>query len=314
MPSVHGEDGLVRPSGYRGALFVLSASLMMGACAQMPDAPLPILGQSAEHAAHQEPEQAQPRAELDKAVVYWGQQYAKTPRDKKAALGYALNLKAAGQKQKALGVLQQASLYHGADRELASEYGRLALEFGQVGLARKLLAVADDPSNPDWRVISAQGTVLAKQGDYKGAIPYYERALQLAPDQPSVVNNLAMALAADGQPAKAEPLLRQAVASRNADPKVRQNLVLVLGLQGKYDEAKHAGLAADDAAADVDYLRRMVRLEPKSPSTSVADARPESPALRPASREPANEGDAADGWTTRVANAAPALALKPSKH
>src|SRR5690606_16301375 len=136
------------------------------------------------------------------------------------------------QKHAALSVLQQASLYHGNDRELASEYGRLALEFGQVGLAEKLLAIADDPLRPDWRVISAKGTVLAKRGDYKGAIPYYERALQLAPDQSSVLNNLAMALAADGQPDRAERLLRRALEDRSADPKVRQNLVVVLGLQG----------------------------------------------------------------------------------
>src|SRR5690606_39077674 len=99
------------------------------------------------------------RSELDKAVAYWGEQYARNPQDRQTAISYAKNLKAAGQKQMALRVLQQASPHHGSDRELASEYGRLALEFGQVNLAQKLLAVAYDPANPDWRAISAQGTV-----------------------------------------------------------------------------------------------------------------------------------------------------------
>jgi Flp pilus assembly protein TadD len=214
-----------------------------------------------------------------------------------------------------LAVLQQASLYHGNDRELASEYGRLALEFDQVNLAKRLLAIADDPANPDWRVISAQGTVLAKQGDYKGAIPYYERALRLAPDQPSVINNLAMAHAAEGQPAKAEPLLRRAVASGSAPAKVHQNLALVLSLQGRHDEARQLAQSSpvgDAAASDVDYLRRMVRIEQKAAGPALAADRPAS-GLRAAAAESQDSGGGSIDWDTRVAAASPALALKQSQ-
>ena len=80
-------------------------------------------------------------------------------------------------------------------------------------MAQKLLEQADDPANPDWKVISARGTVLAKQGLYRDAIPFYERALALAPDQPSVLNNLALAHAMEGNADKAEPLLKQAAAA-----------------------------------------------------------------------------------------------------
>ncbi len=309
MAGGHGGSELVRPLKFGVALCALSAAILVGACAQSGDAfqlsSTPGSGNLAASDA-----QNDPRSELDKAIAYWGQQYTKNPRDKNAAISYARNLKAAGQKEAALGVLQQVSLYHGHDRELASEYGRLAVEFGQLGLAHKLLTIADDPTRPDWRVISAKGTVLAKQGDYKGAIPYYEKALQLAPEQPSVLNNLAMALAAEGQPNRAEPLLRRALEDGSASPKVRQNLVVVLGLQGKYDEAKQAGLAEGNAAANVDYLRRMVRLEQKGPGTAVASAKPDAPALRPASHGTV-EPDS--GWVTRIAEATPDLVLKPAQ-
>ena len=98
--------------------------------------------------------------------------------------------------------------------------------------------MADDPANPDWRVISARGTALAKQGKYAQTIPYYDRALSLAHDQPSILSNLALATAMSGDPARAEVLLRRAEAADGASPKIRQNLALVLGLQGKYDESK----------------------------------------------------------------------------
>ena len=119
-----------------------------------------------------------------------------------------------GEKRQALAVLQQASNFHAGNRDLNSEYGRLALEFDQVSLAQKLLEQADDPANPDWRMISARGTVLAKQGSYRDAIPFYERALALAPDQPSVLNNLALAHAMEGNADQAEPLLKRAARRR----------------------------------------------------------------------------------------------------
>ena len=45
-----------------------------------------------------------------------------------ATYAYAQNLKVIGKKREALAVLQQASLIHGTNRELAADYGRLALE------------------------------------------------------------------------------------------------------------------------------------------------------------------------------------------
>jgi Flp pilus assembly protein TadD len=242
------------------------------------------------------------RNELQKATEYWGNEFSKSPRDAKAGLSYARNLKALGEKRQALAVLQQVSVFHPGDREVNSEYGRLALEFDQVNLAQKLLQAADDPANPDWKVISARGTALAKQGRYRDAVAFYERARALAPNQPSVLNNLALAYAMEGNPEKAEPLLRQAAAAAGSHQgRVDQNLALVLGLQGKYDEAKIAAkdLPADSAADNADYVRRMVKLAPKS-SPAIADQA--APALKGST--PASEK--ASSWAPQVvAKAAP---------
>ena len=174
--------------------------------------------------------------------------FAKNPRDLKSALNYARNLKAMGQKRRAISVLQQAAIFHGHDRELAGDYGRLALEFGQLSVAKRLLAAADNPTKPDWKVISARGTVLAKEGKYGEAIPFFERALSLAHNHPSLVNNLALAHAMSGEAERAEGMLRQASIANPASPKIRQNLALVLNLQGRYDEAKQ--IASQDLAPE----------------------------------------------------------------
>jgi Flp pilus assembly protein TadD len=60
---------------------------------------------------------------------------------------------------------------------------------------------------------------------------------------------------------KAEETLRLAYASTRADARVRQNLGLVVGLQGRFGEAEtivKADLPEDEAAANVAYLKQML--------------------------------------------------------
>jgi Flp pilus assembly protein TadD len=277
---------------------VILAALLLGACANTPK-----IGDSMSVASTKTDTTADAsksnQTELEKAIEYWGKEHTKNPRSLPAAISYAKNLKAAGQKDIALGVLQSASTYHGTSRELASEYGRLALEMGQASLAQKLLEAADDPAKPDWKIVSARGTALAKQGQYKQAIPLYERALALSPNQPSVVSNLAMAHAASGEAPRAEAMLRKAAEAPDSDPKVRQNLALVLGLQGKYDEARAISakdIPPDSAAANVDYVRQMVRAAP------VAAPRPTT-----------DGGWATNVTTASIAKTTDSNGLKPSQ-
>jgi Flp pilus assembly protein TadD len=257
----------------RGLGCALAVALVASACAQSSGLGLTTASSELQSTSATEPGAG--RSDLEKATDYWGKEYAKNPRDLKAALSYARNLKAAGQKSQAFAVVQQTAVFNGEDRELASEYGRLALDLGQVQVAEKVLAGAEDPAKPDWRLLSARGTALAKQGKFAEAVPFYERALTLAPDQPSVLNNLAMAHVAQGEAAKAEPMLQRAAETKGADPKIQRNLALVLALQGKYDDAKAAGtrgMGAEVASADTEAIRKMVRIEPAT--TMQASASP----------------------------------------
>ena len=264
---------VLRPATIRG-LASLTATLMLGACAEtsdiLPKSNLASTMQDGDEDTRYEGTQT----ELQKATTYWGKEFASRPSELKPALNYARNLKALGEKQKAMMVLQKAATLHDSDPELAGEYGRLALELDQTGIASRMLEIADNPAKPDWKVISARGTVMAQQGKYKEAIPFYERALTLSNNQPSVLNNLAMAHAMGGDAKKAEELLRQAAATTGVTPKVKQNLALVLGLQGRYDEAKAIGgtaVASDTASANVDLLRQIVKIDSKSaPASAVA--------------------------------------------
>ena len=181
----------------------MAAAMMLGACAQSGENLTSMLGSPAAEKQVAEADagggkSSDNRTELEKATEYWGKKYKEKPSDKEAGLSYAKNLRAMGEKRQALAVMQQLAMFYGHDKDVASEYGRLALEMDQIGIAKQMLAVADDPGKPDWRVISAKGTILAKEGKFTDAIPLFERAMTLAPDQTSVMNNLAMAYAMGG--------------------------------------------------------------------------------------------------------------------
>jgi Flp pilus assembly protein TadD len=253
-------------------LATLTATLLLGACAQggvdigLGNGPAAETSIATNAAGGND---------LAKATKYWGEQYSNNPADANAALAFAKNLKAAGQKEQAFMVLSQAQPQHPNNYEMNSELGRLAIEFDKLDIAERLLAKAEDPAKPDWRVVSARGTVLAKRGAYAEAIKLYERAKDLAPNQPSVLNNLAMAHVANGEAEKAEGYLREAGKQNPVAPRIRQNLALVLGLQGRYDESKTAAaidLSPDTATQNADYLRKLTKLAPKAAPVQVATA------------------------------------------
>jgi Flp pilus assembly protein TadD len=83
--------------------------------------------------------------------------------------------------------------------------------------------------------------------------------LQLSPDNPDVLTNIAMAKVTAGDLAGAEPLLRTAAAQKDAGVQVRQNLALVLGLEGKMDEAEkllREDLPPQQADANLAWLQQ----------------------------------------------------------
>jgi Flp pilus assembly protein TadD len=200
------------------------------------------------------------------AITQWGAAYAKNPQDPKTALGYAAALKAIGSRDRALEVLTAAYRANQDNGEIAAELGRLALDMNRLDIAQQTLKVAEAQGVKDWKTLSAQGTLRAKRGQHAEAQQYFLAALQEQPDSVSVINNLALSYALDGKADKSEELLRKAVASGQGDKRVRQNLAMVLGLQGKFEEARQVAsvdMTAQDAKSSMAYMRNMLSSSPQ---------------------------------------------------
>lgn len=178
------------------------------------------------------------------------------------SLAEALVLEQQGDRQKALAAVSLAYAAEPANPDIVVTYSRLALANGQTGEARKAIDVAEAGGLKEWRILSAKGAVLAEQGDLKGAKVALNQGLELAPEQPALLNNLAFVYALDGEPKMAEDLLRRASNAPGAKARTRQNLALVLGLQGKYEESKTIAAAettSEVANANVAYLKSLAQ-------------------------------------------------------
>ena len=196
-----------------------------------------------------------------RAVEVYGERYRANPKDADAALAYGQALRASGQRAQAAAVLEQATIAHPGNKVLLAGYGRALADNGNSQAAFDILSRAHSPENPDWRILSVQGTALDKLGKHEEARNYYNTALKIVPDEPSVLSNLGLSYMLARDLPNAEQTLRRAYGNPRADARVRQNLALVVGLQGRFAEAEtiaKGDLPAEEAAANVAYLREML--------------------------------------------------------
>lgn len=199
--------------------------------------------------------------DFDKAAAYWGEKHRADVKAKEPALNFASALLRLSRNAQALAVLQATAVYHPQDRDVLSALGRAYAATGDFERALAAIRQAQTPDNPDWRLISAEAAILDQTGRNAEARKLYARALELSPNEASVLSNYGMSYVLTSELKEAERLLRLAIKAPGADSRVRQNLALVVGLQGRFDEAER--IAGEDispaqARANIAYLRQML--------------------------------------------------------
>ncbi len=235
------------------ALGLLAASLAMAGCSRLADVTGSIGAPSTTLPATD--------AGLQQYNQQWGERYKSRPNDKKTAINYARGLRAGGQYVQAVAVMQGIALQNPNDMEVLGGYGKALADAGRLREAADVLTRAHTPEQPNWSVLSAQGSVADQLGDHAQAQSFYMSALKIMPREPGVLSNLGLSYALSRRLPEAEQALRQAVAQKTADRRVRQNLALVLALEGKFAEAEELSrmdLSPADAANNVTAIREMI--------------------------------------------------------
>jgi Flp pilus assembly protein TadD len=255
---------------------LLAVILIFGLCSCQTDGAPDItgsLGPTAEKNQATEPQHS---------LEFYRDRFRASPEDSDAALQYGKALRAAGQRSQAVAVLEQATLAHPNDKALVAGYGRALADNGNFQQAFDVLSRAHSPDNPDWRVLSVQGAVLDQLGRGEEARKYYASALRISPEEPSVLSNLGLSYVLSKDLPKAEETLRHAYARPDADTRVRQNLALAIGLQGRMAEAEgilKANRPPEEAAANIAYLKRVLSRKPNA--QAEADGVPARAVARP---------------------------------
>jgi Flp pilus assembly protein TadD len=193
---------------------------------------------------------------------FWSKEHAKDPENLATAIAFGNALRDIGSDDRAIDVLSRVLIVHPDSADLLMVLGRAlstkqdyraaARAFNQSGMIEPERAEA-------WAALGTAFDQLDKHADAQQA---YQRALTIEPNRTSTLANYGLSLALSGDLIGAEEKLRLADAQPDTSTRVKENLALVLGLQGKYAEMKEAsGDNAPDSIIEknASLLREMIQ-------------------------------------------------------
>ncbi len=210
--------------------------------------------------------------------VFWASEQQADPTDAVAGVKLAQALRELGRYDQAAEAAQATLTLQPNNLDALLELGRAHIARGQAFYGVAPLEQARDLAPRDWRPYSLLGVAYEQVRRTDDARAAWNQALALSPDNPDVLTNAATAALTHGDAPGAETLLRRAVAQPTASAKVRQNLAMVLGLQGKMGEAEQIlrrELPPEQAEQNLQWLRSR---STSSAATSGGGAASSSPA------------------------------------
>ena len=168
---------------------------------------------------------------------FWANEYQKDPANADVTVRFMRALRKIGSHERVAEIASAAIPIHPTEHELMLELGRSFMAQNRYTDAAQAFARSADLSPPtDAAPLAALGLAFDRLEDHGQAQEAYELALQRDPNRVSTLSNYGLSLALTGQIEAAETALRRAVEAPGADGRVRQNLALILGLQGRFDE------------------------------------------------------------------------------
>lgn len=203
---------------------------------------------------------AEAQYDYEAAAKYYRNLLGRKPGDLELSVRLARSLRYAGKVDNAIQVLMP--LVAGGDPAVPVlvELGKAHLAADHLSLAVRYLDQARAKAPQDWEVLSAVGVVYDYQNRFGDAQQAYLEALAAAPNNPVVLNNLALSQAQSGDLAGAIDTLRKALEQPGSTAQIRQNLALMLALSGDLQGAERLArvdLPKDMVRDNMSYYRRL---------------------------------------------------------
>jgi Flp pilus assembly protein TadD len=188
--------------------------------------------------------------ELFAQAAFWSHEYELNPSDLEATLKLAAAVRKLGNPGRAVEITQTARQIHPRDPYLLAEHSAGLIADQRALDALPILDQGIRIAPAYARLWSLKGAALDQMEEYQAARNHYDRALQITPNDPNILTNLGLSHALSGDLRMAEMWLQRAAAMPNAGPEARQNLALVLQLQGREAEAQRQQRLANLSQGD----------------------------------------------------------------
>ena len=188
-------------------------------------------------AAHE----AQQRNNFDAAAGYYSRLLRLKPDDVEVAVLLGRNLRYSGNAKQAADVLSGLSKNNPDNTAIKLEHAKALIALGDFGSALSLLneiTISNGAGGNNWQAFSALGITYDSLGNYKMAEKSFSAALEISPNNPVIMNNMAMSLAQSGRIKEAISTLEKAAVLNRNSPHIRQNLALLYGISGDREKAK----------------------------------------------------------------------------
>jgi len=171
-------------------------------------------------------------------AAFWSREHNLNPGDLEAAIKLAAAVRKLGNSAQAIEITQQTRALYPRDPYLAAEYAAALIADQRGADAMQTLDTALRTTPGYARLWSLKGAALDQAEDYELARKHYAKALQITPYDPNILANVGLNYALSGDVKTAEGWLRRAANIPGAGASIRQNLAIVLQLQGKAEEAE----------------------------------------------------------------------------
>ncbi|WP_417233215.1 hypothetical protein [Brevundimonas sp.] len=238
-------------------------ALTLGVVPALAGDPAPATSQAQAAPAARAPAPAEIRAGYERMdplarSLFWTGEMEINPADPVAGPRAAQALRELGRYDQAAEAASRTLVAQPANYDALLELGRAHIARGQAFYGIAALEQARALRPDDWRPLSLLGAAYQQVHRPEDARIAWNEGLRLSPDNPDILNNVAIGWLTAGDPAAAETLLRRAVAQPGASLQVRLNLAMAMGLQNKIAEAEQMlrrDLPPEQADRNIAWLR-----------------------------------------------------------
>jgi Flp pilus assembly protein TadD len=240
---------MARPE-WLAALLAAATALVLGGCALQPLASGMSVGQEAAltESLSQAARNAERSLDYAKSADHYRRLYERDSDNYQALLGQARNLRYVGTPRQSIKLLRAGLEAHGEEPPLLLELAKAQFAASMTNDSFDTVQQVSTLTPDDWEVHTMFGLLYDRREEYEIAREHYLKALELSPDNPTVLNNLALSLAQAGRLDDAIETLEKLAYGEDSTLQSRQNLTMLYVIRGDLESARK--LASEDMSPD----------------------------------------------------------------